>query len=301
MPGGSGEAVAAGTTPLPSEEAKQSVRAVRPTRVPGPAKSLLLWVALIAVFLGAFQMSNAGPPWLSWGLSMAVLVPLAAYWLITRVWRDAGRVQKALTAWRAGEVEEASRLLDFRPAQAVTRVQACHVRSTIALDRGDMAQVLVECQEGLKALTAARRRLTTMPAPGEGPSEFDFSRRFAGDRAVALAALGRVDEARAELAWAGEVPGRAQAFRVELFGHLQRGDWSAALLAANAHDPKLPMFFRDEVVVEVLRFVARSEGRDGAEGLATRTELTRADTVNYLRNAAPALLHAFEVAAGGAR
>jgi hypothetical protein len=175
-------------------------------------------------------------------------------------------------------------------------MQASHYRAEIALAKGDMSRALGACDAGFSALAEAQGgRALPPPAPANGPVSWDFPRILAAQRAFALAALGRDDEALAELAWANGFPTDLPRLRVRWVKRLRSGDWDAAAHFVEAWDPALVLSAREEVLVDLLRFVARPGTRSEPEAARLRAETRRlGDMPQWLEAVAPGLVAAFE-------
>ncbi len=162
-------------------------------------------------------------------------------------------------------------------------MQAAHFRADIALSKGRMVDALVEVDRALAALAEAQGGRVVPPAPAaEGVVRRDFPRILAAQRSQALAALGRLDEARAELLWANGFPSEMPRFRVRLIDRLAVHDFEGAARLVEGRPADLAPAARDEVLFDMIRFVARPAARGETEAARLRAELRRAPYVESL-------------------
>jgi len=133
------------------------------------------------------------------------------------------------------------------------------LRAQLALQGGALLEVIRESNLALAACAEQQNRKIAQPAPAakDGSMAWDYPRLLAAMRAYALTALGKVDEARAEVAWANGFPSEMPAFRVRLFEALHVRDFEAARRIAELAQG--PLEARDELLIDLLRVVGEKE------------------------------------------
>jgi hypothetical protein len=210
--------------------------------------------------------------------------------------RARAKIDAAIVAYEHGEMSAARQILGEAPRSGWLAAYAQHYLAAIALTEGDAEQALEAATSGIRALTVVHRG--TLPRPiaaksGEAPP-WTYERALAGQRAHALAALGRIDEARAEIAWANGFPGPGTAFLVELEGALASGDFEAAATLVESAPRALVPSADEEVLFDLVRYVARPEARDIDAGWILR-ELAKSPRLRRRTEAfAPGLIARFE-------
>jgi hypothetical protein len=177
------------------------------------------------------------------------------------------------------------------------RAHAAHYQAEIAFSRGDAEGALAACDRALAALAAAQGdRKPLRPPPS--PPAWDYVRAVASQRALSLAMLGRHDEALAELDWANGMPTELPGLRVGLVKPLREQQYATAARLFDARDPALLLPIRDELLGDLVRFVARPAARSEHEAARLRAELLRDPGLSrWLAATAPGLEAAFEKAA----
>ncbi|MFT3769394.1 MAG: hypothetical protein QM820_28485 [Minicystis sp.] len=285
----------------PSEEAKRKIEAARPVFKPANngTKTLAIWVLLILAFLAVW---SAGISWLP---PVAILLGGGGFvaWIVRGIRRnraEARRLREAVRAFGVGEVERAAEALAFEPKGALHRMQAAHFRAEIAITRGRMAEALTEIDKAFAALAEAQGGKVQEPAKpaADRVMVWDFQRILAAQRALALAALGRGDEARAEIAWANGFPTPLPELRVDLIERLATHDFAAALRVVEGAGPDLVPAAHDEALFDLIRFVARPAARSEGEAARIRADLRRTPYLAaFVAAVAPGLVEAFEAAA----
>lgn len=189
-----------------------------------------------------------------------------------------------------GEHEAAARELEglAKSPFAFIAAQAELLRAGLAERRGDFAEVVARCDAALGRLSRYAVRVLA--------SDLLLPELIAA-RACGLAALGRGDEARVEVAALPPAyPFLARArFRTELYALAHRGDFAAAAEIAAQAPPDLPIGPRDELLRDVVRAAVAPEAAGSAELERLREELREnADERAWLEIAAPGLVAAFE-------
>jgi hypothetical protein len=294
-----GEAV---SLPPPTEEATRKVEAARPPfeAKKNNAPAVAVWVVLILVFLSVWKFT--GVSWLLPAQTLAGLGGLVA-WIVWRARRERAenrRLRAAIRAHGLGDTEAAVTGLATEPRAPWPRVQAAHFRAEIALNEGQMAKALAEVDRAFVAMTEALGTRVVSPAPAaDGVPGWDFQRVLSAQRATALAALGRGDEARAELLWANGFPSELPRLRVALIERLAVHDFEGAARLVEGCPEDLSPATRDEVLFDLIRFVARAGARGEGEAETLRREVGRQASLRaWLDAVAPGLWPAFETAAG---
>jgi hypothetical protein len=305
-----------GSRPVPAEaasdEARRKVEAARPRKVKAAraTKTVGLWAILIMLFAGIYAALSTG----NQPLSPVVMVAGFAgvfFWVARNIRRssaDAKRITGAVREIGAGDLQRAERALAFTPEAPLHKAQAEQLRAEVALRRGDMAGVLAQTDLALVALAQFQGGKVTPPVPAAPGKEvaWDLARCLAAERAVALAALGRADEAWAEVAWAQGFPDPLPVFHVALAARLSARDYAGAASVVEAHASSLTLPARSQTLAEVACFVGRPSSRTLPDAGRLRAELRRdRDTVRWIEGLAPGLPAAFEEAAaeteGGAQ
>jgi len=297
--GGAPADLSAGT---PTDEARRKVEAARPVIKPKEtARSLGVWIALVLGFL------------LMWRMNTSAALPAMALlgsgglvgWALRgrrRARADERRIRAGIRAYGAGDLDRAAAELAFEPRSALHRAQAAHFRADIALARGAMGDALAETDRALAALAEAQGGRVAPPSPpaADGAVSWDYPRAVAAQRSLALAALGRLDEARAEIAAANGFPNGLAPLRVRLVERLAVHDFAGAARLCEGCPPDLLLAARDEALFDLIRFVARGAARGEAEAARLRAELRRGGhLLAWIDAVAPGLMAAFDAASGG--
>jgi hypothetical protein len=104
----------------------------------------------------------------------------------------------------------------------------------------------------------------------------------------------------AEIEWANGFPTDLLRFQVRLLNRLRAGEYEQAARLAGSRDPDMSLSARDEVLLDLLRFVARPDTRTEGDAALLHTDLARTPGLTrWLDAAAPGLRAAFERAAPG--
>jgi hypothetical protein len=289
----------------PSEGARRKLEGrTMPRRYKRPrSASLAFWVVCVTGFLLLWAGIDcvAGPgSWLLLAKVIATIFPFVVWTArsLRRQTRHAKRIKAALRELGAGALPTDDLALDAAtPAQ---RTQAANVLAEAALRSGDPKRAVEQCDLGFEALAEAHNGTLPAPtAPEDGsPPSWDWSRILSAQRAFALAALGRVDDAWAEVEWAKGYPDGHTVFRVALLACLRAKDWAGAAEVVDARDPAVTLPVRDEALAEMARFLGRPALRTTAAAAVLRAELRRDRALAPWMDAmAPKVLRAFERAA----
>lgn len=249
----------------------------------GRGLGLLGWIGLIAVLVGAWQLLAGGPS--VGGVAPLVVVAIGLFWEILRRKKQARRLQYLTNAvvLRENVDAELEQLSRSRAAAIATRAEV--LRAVVADQRADFHAVLkhVEAARGYWRGDLGARALS-LPTLGS-------------IRAEALAALGRVDEAAAELE---QLPAdfpyldRAR-FSVHLNALVARADLEGAGRLVRATSPDISMGPRDELVRDLIRVVTSESGVSDLEVARLRQELREDDEARmWIRRVSPTLLSRFE-------
>jgi hypothetical protein len=296
---------AAARAEVPSADARRWVAAARPSslRDSRAVKTLGLWVVLVGVFLAIWTARDASPG----GDLLLVLLVIAAgggivVWMaqaLRKNRRAAARIARAASALNAGDLERAAAAVAFEPDNAQQRAQAAQLAAEVALRSGAMTDVLDHCDRAFKALASLQGGTVTTPvapAAGKEPT-WDLARLLTAQRAVALAALGRSDEAWAEIEWAHGFPSGLPVYHVLLVTRLVAEDYEGAARAVESRMP-VALLPRDETLAELTCFVGRPETRTAANAARLRAELRRNPALRrWVEARGPKLQAAFERAA----
>lgn len=295
----------------PSADARRRVAAARPSKMAARTsmKSAALWTASSLLFAGIWMFAvvegQSLGAWAVYGFPAAALVAWVALGFRNgrRQRADARRLRAAVHAYGSGDLERASEGFAFVPRAPLHRTQAANFEAEIALSRGEPERALAACDRALAALVEAHQGKLAPPAPPPAGTRatWDYPRVLATQRAVALAALGRHDEALAELAWANGLPTELPRLHVRLIKRLRAQHYATAARLLEAREPGLLPSAREEVLFELVRFVGRPAARSEGEAARLRAEMRRiVDLPRWLEMMAPGLDAAFEAAAQGA-
>jgi hypothetical protein len=289
---------------VPSAEARRKVLATKPQRVKRrmtvSSGILMAWLGIVLGMGLVYTSMHEMLPYLGVTLVGMGIVGLLA-WLLRgfrRRTRDAKRINAALHDLGVGALPKDA--LELEAKTPVHRAQAAHVLAEAALRRGDPAQALAECERGFLALGEAQGGKLAAPAAPAGGAlpPWDLARILAAQRAFALAALGRADEAWAEVEWANGFPNTHTVFRVRVLSCLRARDYEGAARAVEARDASVALPARDEALAEMACFVGRPAARTAESASRLRAELRRDASLGAWVDAmAPKLLRAFERAA----
>jgi tetratricopeptide (TPR) repeat protein len=326
---GSPAAIAASAAVAPQAEAVRAVARAHAVRALGKQKREWLLLAVAApgvMFLGillvygitSIQLPDlpAGaaapavgiPPW-AWLLPMIALsVAAGVAWRLNAKKRarmkGAGGLKKSASgpAARGGAGGEArgeetergavsaadahAEALAMSPSDLVA-AQARLVLASRAERRGDFEAVVRECRQGIGRLDDAKSR-------AEADIVYPDLIALA---AFGLAAIGRSDEADAELALLGPTyPHHARAvFRVRLVQFLRRRDLAGAARWVDQGAADLPLSIREELLADIVRALAAPSEAGAGEIERLKDELRRsAERRRWIDTVAPGLVSAFE-------
>jgi hypothetical protein len=292
----------------PSAEAIAQVKAQAPKKSAGPLLKLVgLWALLVTMFLAIWQYAEPSreraarlprPPPLApeplsalWGIALAVFLIAFFAWIVIRNQAQARKLHGLMAAITRGDdvdaelAELAASKLDLAAAQAEL------LRSAVADRRGQLAQ-------GIAHIDAGRARLRTeaLRAAASGM----LAPSLTGARAYLLAAMGRADEAAAELA---QIPpdyllhDRTR-FAVQLVALLACGDVDGAGRLVDATSPDISIGPRDELLRDLVRAATAPSGAGSLEIARLRAELREDDeSRRWIEQVAPALIARFDQAA----
>jgi tetratricopeptide (TPR) repeat protein len=210
--------------------------------------------------------------------------------LIKLVQRRAPRLpnilEKATASIGRGDLEGAVATLGSLAESRVDLVaaQARLLLARVAEQRGDFEAALKMSELGLARLSEAKMRAAV------NALFFDL----AAERALALAALDRFDDAHAELARLGPTyPSRLRAgFRVRLVELARTGKIREAMRWADTYQTDLPLSVREELLADLARAVAAESGPAELQRLAD--ELALPESRAWISRIAPELLARFE-------
>jgi len=306
---------AAATPPLPPgfEASPEALREARKVHDKKPAsmagRVVALWALLIGLFLAVWQFlepdtsapvrprghaaAAPSPATVLGGLIAFTGVLLAAavvrVVLVVRRARALTRKLVEMEASVARGEDVAAPLAELaRAKQETIAAQAEGFLGTLADRRGDLAGALAhfDAARGKLRTRAARSAAAGFVTPG-----------ITANRAYTLAALGRADEAAAELA---QLPPdylflARMRFVVPLVAFLARGDIDGAGRLALATSPDLSVGARDELMRDLVHAVTSPAATGAGEMARLREEIRdREETRRWIEKVAPALLARFE-------
>lgn len=295
---------------VPSAEAIARVEAETPKRSFGrPLKLLALWAVLVTMFLAIWQLMQPerqqearwepppappfeGPAGALWGVAAVASLVGLFVWLVLRSQKQTGKLHRLAAAIAAGEDVDAELAEMTASKQDLTAAQAWLLRVAIADRRGQLAQ-------GIAHVDAGRARLRTEGARAAAAGM--LAPALTGARAYLLAAMGRVDEAAAELA---RIPpdylllDRTR-FAVQLAALLARGDVDGAGRLVEATPQELSIGPRDELLRDLVRAATAPSGAGSAEIARLRDELRDdEESRRWIEQVTPALLARFDQVTG---
>jgi hypothetical protein len=271
---------------------------------------LVLWVGLIAFFLGVWQFLQPPPGTpravtppppegdvAMWPSILAVMVVLVVFALVFRQ-RTVGNHQalRLLAAARraaTGERDEADReLVALTHSGFPLVVGQAHLMLALSRERrAAFAEALDHCDRGLAAVCAnpaARMVGSTMLIP-----------ELLSERALLLAASGKDEEAKAEMAHLTDAfptcPLLARAERrCGVLIRARRGDLAGAADLASQESCDAPLPARDDLLGDVVRIAARGDACSPDEVARVKKELqTNPEARRWIEAVAPAALAAF--------
>jgi hypothetical protein len=287
----------------PSEAERKRMQGARSRKVkiPGNNAAVALWLLLIAGFTLLWSLAGATASWVSFTLIGATFLGcFAFFWRKNRrSQRDATRLNDAVRSLAAGKPPASLDALALEAKAPAHLMHAHHVLAEGALRRGAAAEAVEHCDRAFEALAQANQgKLVAPVAPPSGTlPAWDWSRLLSAQRATALAALGREDEAWAEIAWANGFATTLPIFSVRFFSSLHRGDYAAAAEAILARDPDVPLRDRDARLAAMAYFVGRPGARTMDAATQVRLDLRRDKGLGpFIDAVAPGLLLAFNVA-----
>ncbi len=294
------------------EASAEVLREVQKTHDKRPAsmawRILALWALLVGMFLAIWQLLDTPARGPTRGrhtaqaispdtivLGGAVLVAVLLFAAVARVVlavRRARTLTGRLLAVEAGVARgddvEAQLLELTRAKQETIAAQAEGFLGTLADRRGNLAGALAH-------IDAARGKLRTRA--GRNAAAGFVSPGITANRAYELAALGRADEAAAELA---QLPPDyvlldRMRFVVPLVAFLARGDIEGAGRLVLATSPDLSIGARDELMRDLVHAVVAPASTGAGEMARLRDELRdREETRRWIEKVTPTLLSRFE-------
>jgi hypothetical protein len=290
-------------------EAEERLRGKGAEGVGPPAGRLVgLWVLLIVIFVGIWQILSPGPveavpapvpepgeiaslgTW-ALGLLPAALAAFVGV-LIARNLRRGRGLAAALSALARGDAGAEARLQTFVHAPQALVVGQAHLHlARLAEKRGEFEAALAHCDRGISAV-AAKAGIRALASAMLLPD-------LVAERALILAATGRDQQASAEMAAVAEAfpayPFHAPAaLRVALVQRARRGDLEGAARLADGRSEDVPLPQRDETLADVVRALAHPEDAGAGEIERLEDDL-RSDPElrGWLAAVAPAAVAAF--------
>ena len=305
-----------------TDAAHRAIREARAASVAATSRPRLLRygltgaaaLALLYVAGAAISASGAGGPGAAVGTfldELPLLLPLVlaggfvggggvlAGLLAVRRLRPAprgalARLSEARAAVGRGDLDGASATLAHlaESHHDLVAAQARALEAAIAERRGDAAAILRACDAGLGRLARLR---PAYAAP--------LRTELASQRAFALAALDRVDEASAELGSLLATPYPMQGrdlFRVRLVELVRGGHYDAAARWVEQGALDLPLGVRDELLADLTRAIAAPESAGLGEIERLKDEFrTSPENKRWIEAVAPGLIARFTGAVEG--
>ncbi len=276
-----------------------------PASAPSRFKVAAVWVLLVALFAGLWEVFRAEPgdvdvvmsnaPDLAWVVIPLVVIALSAAYVVSVV-RGAGhdrRLAAALGALARGDaraVAEIEAIAGRAPSHAGAEANLHLAR--LAVRRADFDEAMRRCDQGI-ALVSTR-------ASGRGTATPMLLPDLVAERAFVLAATDCHSRASAELAMLVKAfpayPFLARAeLRVGLVQRVRRGDLAgAAQLVAGATDD-MPLSLRDETLGDLVRATVHPEAASAGEVQRLTEELRLdAELRAWIDAVAPQVRRAFE-------
>jgi hypothetical protein len=255
-----------------SAEGLHAVAASRAAARRGAPKAwkriLTVWTGLVGMFVGfwllqggtstsgeadAASAAGDGTPFVA--LAMALLVAALAARIGVLLARRRRADRSFLSAQRLealGDGGGAEQILTSLAAGAkgLTLAQVCVLRAFRAEKSARFAECVDLCERALGLLAA-------LPSGLRGAASVTLTPAMVACRGAALAAVGRTDEALAELdaiakqhaAWSSRAVAEV---RIRLLAAVRRGDLETARAVARGVAPELPMSLRDEVLADLV-------------------------------------------------
>ncbi|WP_437553065.1 hypothetical protein WME97_17370 [Sorangium sp. So ce367] len=275
-------------------------------------RTVLLWVALVMLFLGVWQFLSPDQPPVAPGVErlparlivrpLSIVVALPIFFIVMLVGAvlvNMARARKLSQRFMAAQIAvakgEEQRGKGELEALTRSKVPAAAAQAHLALAelserQGELSAALAACEAGLARLGTEAARATAadilLPA-------------LLAERAFLFAAMDRRADARAEMALLAEryasYPFLERArMRVALALRAREGDIAGAARLTE-RDADLPLNARDELLADVCR-AAASPGAAGAGEVERLREELRLDAASrrWLSAVAPAALAAFE-------
>ena len=274
-----------------------------------------LWLVLIGLYYAIWQLLSPGqrPRGRSRGAPVAPLFSSADFvtfagvfmgavlaiailrvvLVVARSRRNTRRLLELEPAVARGEDVSAALAELAKVKQETAAAQAEAMLGALHDRRGDAEQALRHCD-------AARAKLRTRA--GQAAAAGILSPTITGNRAYMLAALGRADEAYAEL---GHLPPDylfldRMRFVVPLVALLAKGEIDAAGRLVDATSPDLGVGPRDELMRDLVHAVTSPTATGAAEIARLREELRdRDEHRRWIQKFAPTLLTRFEQTVAG--
>lgn len=205
---------------------------------------------------------------------------------VARTLRAANEVFSRAATCPSGVARALVIALDTAGAKPIVEATKEIALARIARTTGDFTAALAHADRAERALDRSVRPLDAFAVRGEASAE----------RALALALIGRSDDARALVSSASRLfSGRAAlAVRVEIYAALARGDVDGARAAALRVPENLTLDRRSELVVDLLRATSDEGGVGLVADERIRAELDEPSARAFVDAVAPSLARAFE-------
>jgi hypothetical protein len=249
-------------------------------KAPRPRVVLFLWVALIVLFVCIFELlgGSTGAPvssvaspttlgvWVG-AVVMALFVPLVA-WQVRRQRAEGRTLSLAQLDVARSELTKAGAAFEAlsQPKRTVSVAAAAHLGlAQLAERKASWSDAIQHCDRGIARLSSSAT-FKAMHADLLYPE-------LVAVRSLALAALGRSEEANAEASLlAKECPGYVLAararFSLSLMLAVQGGNLDAAAEVARARTPDLPLTIRDDMLADVVLAATTTVPREERERIA---------------------------------
>jgi len=292
-----------------AEDRKAAVKATPSKNRPKVGRVVVLWAALVAMFVGVYialspaereipyddEMIPADPPDPLLPIGITFLVVFAAL-LGSRVWwafkarKQSRDLFAALNLVAKGEFAAGGAALETLSSSRLPMVaaQADLALALVAEKKSELRLALDRCDRGLARLTryAIRISASDLLIPD-----------LISERAFLLAAMDRHAEAEAELASLPPAyPFKSRAlFRVRLLSRLRQGDLKGAAELTTRVGLDLPLSARDELLVDAVRAATNPEAAGAGELPRIKRELrTHVPVRRWMETVAPEALAALE-------
>ncbi len=283
------------------DDARARVASERDAAAPGHPRINWWGFAPVAALVGAVALGYAAPPSFHFATTIGSVVASAIvglYLMWRRALRSAAIERRATDLDASGKPDEAdAAICPLQVSSADTTIASVlRRRAVFALHGGDANEALARCDKALahlrRAEAASLKSANNLAPTKTAIGSFGFKyhaalhQELTALRAITLAGLGRVGEARVELSLLAE-PGVGTAFSVELYRLARAGDAAAlADLADRAGRDVLSGPFE----IALLEAGRAASGDASAARWLERSTRTAPAITRFLERVAPTLL-----------